>query len=274
MGQKFGLHFGLNTVSDSLSKNFKKLKNAENDAVAYNKICEDLGIETKCYLRENANSSNFISELLSLSKKANNGDFIFLTFSGHGSFVEDVNGDEEDGYDEILVFYDRLVIDDEIFVQFSRFESGVKIFFVTDSCHSGSVSRILKMTNSNSINKNDEEYIVRGIDSEITEEIFRSNDIYRLIKNNINEKAIEVHSSIIHISACQDNQTAWDGNVVMKNGGFTSIFLEVWNNSTFTGSYKRFFHNILNQMPPYQTPNYLTLGLPNESFESETPIKH
>lgn len=51
-------------------------------------------------------------------QKTRPGDAIFLQFSGHGTKVKDLNGDEDDGFDEALlpVDYKRagLIIDDEL----------------------------------------------------------------------------------------------------------------------------------------------------------------
>lgn len=46
------------------------------------------------------------------------GDAIFLHYSGHGTKVKDVSGDEDDGYDEALVPLDfkhaGIILDDEL----------------------------------------------------------------------------------------------------------------------------------------------------------------
>ena len=51
-------------------------------------------------------------------QKSQPGDAIFLQFSGHGTKVKDLNGDEDDGFDEALLPVDfrtaGLIIDDEL----------------------------------------------------------------------------------------------------------------------------------------------------------------
>ncbi len=46
------------------------------------------------------------------------GDAIFLHYSGHGTKVKDLNGDEDDGYDEALVPLDfksaGIILDDDL----------------------------------------------------------------------------------------------------------------------------------------------------------------
>ena len=74
------------------------------------------------------------------------GDTIVITFSGHGTYVPDLNGDEVDGLDEGLCPYDLqtgggALIDDEIQAIFAARAIGVRLVLISDSCHSGTVTR-------------------------------------------------------------------------------------------------------------------------------------
>lgn len=69
------------------------------------------------------------------------GDILVFTFSGHGTSVPDKDGDEIDGKDEALCLYDGLIIDDKIREMLSKKKDGVKLVFISDSCHSGTVTR-------------------------------------------------------------------------------------------------------------------------------------
>ena len=71
------------------------------------------------------------------------GDEIFFYFSGHGSQVEDLDGDEEDGLDETLVAYDlKHLLDDELGALLDRL-TGRLVTVVVDACHSGTGARSL-----------------------------------------------------------------------------------------------------------------------------------
>jgi hypothetical protein len=77
---------------------------------------------------------------------AASGDTVVITFSGHGTYVPDTNGDEIDGLDEALCPYDLqtgggALIDDDIHAMFASRKSGVRIVLISDSCHSGTVTR-------------------------------------------------------------------------------------------------------------------------------------
>lgn len=77
---------------------------------------------------------------------AKKGDVVVITFSGHGTYVPDLNGDEVDGLDEALCPYDlqtrgAAFLDDEIHAIFATRATGVRLVLLSDSCHSGTVTR-------------------------------------------------------------------------------------------------------------------------------------
>src|SRR5262249_59022134 len=65
---------------------------------------------------------------------------------GHGSQVQDLNGDEEDGLDETIVPQDGRsgdvpdIVDDELDVIFAKLRAKSAVI-VLDSCHSGTATR-------------------------------------------------------------------------------------------------------------------------------------
>ena len=73
-------------------------------------------------------------------------DTLYIHYSGHGSQVQDLNGDEDDGLDETLVPQDgrtggvRDIVDDELDVIFSKLRTRNAVI-VLDSCHSGTATR-------------------------------------------------------------------------------------------------------------------------------------
>lgn len=71
-------------------------------------------------------------------RDAQKGDRLWFSFSGHGTQVEDWDGDEFDGFDESLVASDlQLVIDDEIAAILSQLPPGARLTGLIDACHSG-----------------------------------------------------------------------------------------------------------------------------------------
>ncbi|KAJ5551332.1 hypothetical protein N7535_000718 [Penicillium sp. DV-2018c] len=87
--------------------------------------------------------ANILRAMHWLVKDAQPNDSLFFHYSGHGGQTPDLDGDEEDGYDEVIYPVDFRVaghiVDDEmhrILVQSLR--PGVRLTAIFDSCHSGS----------------------------------------------------------------------------------------------------------------------------------------
>ena len=77
------------------------------------------------------------------------GDRVVIYYSGHGSRVRDIDGDEEDGMDETFVPADYgrangrdadMLLDDELGAALARLGDR-RVLLIADSCHSGTVSR-------------------------------------------------------------------------------------------------------------------------------------
>ena len=70
-------------------------------------------------------------------------DFVWIHYSGHGSYVMDASGDDADGRDECLVPSDYAVAgvltDDFLNKLFCNFSPSTRVVFVCDSCHSGTI---------------------------------------------------------------------------------------------------------------------------------------
>jgi hypothetical protein len=98
---------------------------------------------------EAATRSGILAALEHLVKDAGPNDTVYFHYSGHGSQVEDLNGDEpEDHLDETLVPQDgrsgdvRDITDDELDAVFAKMRAK-SAMIVLDSCHSGTATRSL-----------------------------------------------------------------------------------------------------------------------------------
>ncbi len=98
---------------------------------------------------EAATRAGILTALEQLVATAGPNDTVYFHYSGHGSQVEDLNGDElDDHLDETLVPQDgrsgdvRDITDDELDAIFARLRAK-HAFIVLDSCHSGTATRSL-----------------------------------------------------------------------------------------------------------------------------------
>ncbi len=93
-----------------------------------------------------ATKKNILSGLKDLLAGAGYGDVLVFTNSSHGSYIPDTSGDERDRYDEVICPYDirdNPLVDDELRELFADVPRGVKLTVISDSCHSGNVTRVI-----------------------------------------------------------------------------------------------------------------------------------
>jgi len=98
---------------------------------------------------EAATRAGMLAAMDQLVKETGSNDIVYFHYSGHGSQVEDLNGDEPDDHlDETLVPQDgrtgdiRDITDDELDAIFARMRAKSALI-VLDSCHSGTATRSL-----------------------------------------------------------------------------------------------------------------------------------
>ncbi|KAK0240985.1 peptidase C14 [Armillaria nabsnona] len=84
--------------------------------------------------------SNIIKAMRWLVKDAAPGDSLVFHYSGHGGQILDTNGDEEDGYDEVIypVDGDHILDDDMHDLMVKPLPPGCRLTALFDCCNSGS----------------------------------------------------------------------------------------------------------------------------------------
>ncbi|OQO12467.1 Metacaspase-1A [Cryoendolithus antarcticus] len=87
--------------------------------------------------------ANILRAMHWLVKDARPNDSLFFHYSGHGGQTKDLDGDEEDGYDEVIYPVDFReaghIVDDEMHrIMVAPLQPGVRLTAIFDSCHSGS----------------------------------------------------------------------------------------------------------------------------------------
>ncbi|KAI0844882.1 caspase domain-containing protein [Daldinia vernicosa] len=85
---------------------------------------------------------NILRAMHWLVKDARPNDSLFFHYSGHGGQTKDLDGDEPDGYDEVIYPVDFRhtghITDDEMHrIMVKPLQSGVRLTAIFDSCHSG-----------------------------------------------------------------------------------------------------------------------------------------
>lgn len=132
--------------------------NGVEDINLLNPILKKQGFSVTILLDELATFDNIVSTIAQFTNKTRRGDIVYLHFSTHGQPVEDLNGDEEDGWDESIVPIDaykmykkgtyegqKHLTDDLLnkYVKKLREKIGPTgfLYVVIDACHAGTSSR-------------------------------------------------------------------------------------------------------------------------------------
>src|SRR5690606_24690515 len=218
------------------------------------------------------------SAIADAAAKLKAGDVFMFTYAGHGSQVPDFNSDEDDGADETLCLYDGMLIDDEIYELWSKFADDVRIVMISDSCHSGTVSRAARTVQPAAV---DGAPLVRTrlLPLALAMKTFRNHrDFYMALGRQhrgpdervlTRELDMPLRCPVLLVAGCQDNQESQDG---VGNGRFTQELLRVWDEGRFDGDWTTLASRIVANMPPNQTPRLTLIGRSPEALAAGMPF--
>jgi hypothetical protein len=127
------------------------LRGCVNDAKIWGQLLNtNYGFNVKSLFDSQVKHNTFTEIFGNYVSDSKPGEYIVITFSGHGTNVPDLSGDEENGRDEALCLYDGLLIDDAIRDILKNLHPQANLTIICDSCHSGTISRaFLSMMNEN-----------------------------------------------------------------------------------------------------------------------------
>lgn len=191
------------------------------------------------------NKNNIINQInqLVLKSKLSNCISLYLHYSGHGSQMKDVSGDERDGLDEFIVPSDYFtngsrIIDDELKSLIINVGDNIPFFTIFDCCNSGTLLDL--------------------------------NYSYGYVNNTlgltIDDGKPLSNKKIICLSACKDHESALDVTVGGSSNGALTLALysalqsAKWNmllKDLLNNIYIFLKHNKYTQMTPIITSNLL-----------------
>jgi hypothetical protein len=262
------IHIGLNAVDPKHYSGWDgQLTACEFDANDMQALAKTQGFtKVTKRLTKRATRNRVLADIKAAAAKLKRNDIFFLTYSGHGGQVPNTGNDfEPDGYDETWCLYDGELIDDELYAALKEFASGVRIFVLSDSCHSGTV---LRAAHFNALGVTPVR--PRMMPRDIALRVYMDHEkFYDNLQQRRSSPRKRMRATALLISGCQDNQTSADGD---RNGLFTETLLAVWKNGKFKGDYHGFHESIVKLMPPTQSPNYFTIGPANHPFQEQKPF--
>lgn len=287
------LHVGVNVVNPAHYAGWDgPLKACEFDAKDMAALAKGQGMKATLLLTKSATRAKLLAGLRAAAKSLKTGDLFFLSFSGHGGQVPDVDGegDEIDGRDETWCLYDGQLLDDELYLEFSHFAAGVRILMLSDSCHSGTIAKAGPPSAFASLGGPRPKLMPRPV----ADRVYAQNQAFYDQLQRATSKASggktldpdealanvgvsgrvssvnkKMKAAVLLISGCQDNQSSYDGE---HNGAFTEALLAVWNGGKFKGGYTQLHAKTRSRLPPYQSPNLFTLGTGLKPFLAQKPF--
>ena len=164
-------------------------------------------------LDEQATRANILAALEDLVAISGPDDVVYVHYSGHGSQVQDLNGDEEDGLDETIVPQDGRtddvpdIVDDELDVIFSKLRAKSAVI-VLDSCHSGTATRAFDIR-------------ARSVPQDTRIDLYRSGPTAVTTRSIVPV----MQSKYVVMSGAASNQEALDGPVEGRYHGFFTYAL-------------------------------------------------
>lgn len=222
MVKKYALLIGINYMgtTSQLSGCINDVNNMKNilvDKFGYSANCITLMTDHSPLRPTRSNILNQLNQMVNLSFSRRNQEpveEIWIHYSGHGSYIRDTSGDENDGQDETICPLDYstsgFITDDELNRILQAINPKVRLITLFDSCHSGTILDLRYK--------------------------------YDLVNKRCNEdnKTNKINCAAICISGCKDNQTSADAYGLDNNSSFsgamTSSFLHALKVTNYTGS--------------------------------------
>lgn len=276
MARGISLHIGLNAVSAAAYGGWSgKLNACEADANDMDALAKSKGFKTTKLLTKAGTRKRVLAAVKSAAAALSSGDIFFLTYSGHGGQLPDMNGDEVDNQDETWCLYDGELVDDDLNLALCAFKPGVRVLVLSDSCHSGTSTRAIERKShgatfdaATQVLRNADGVAIRMMPpAYLLGAYYAQKKTYDKILKRPPPPAPK--ASVLLISGCQDDQTSADGDF---NGLFTGTLKSVWANGGFSGGYKAFHKAIVAKMPASQKPALFPTGAANAVFIAQTPF--
>ena len=255
---KRSLHIGINDYPGTGSD----LSGCVNDAKDWRKALEKRGFKATSLLDEEAKKADMLQAISKIVADTGKDDIAVITYSGHGTWVPDEDGDEADGRDEALCPYDimegNILTDDELYEIFSKRSWSARIIFISDSCHSGSVSRA---SNRMMGTKRDTWKFpkTRFLAPEIYLKSSKFKGSKRLLQTarrvENSPKRSKIRAATVLFSGCKDTEFSYDAWFNERaNGAFTYSALKTLKKLDKNASYNDWFKKIRKLLPHVQYP--------------------
>lgn len=236
-----------------------------NDAGDWGRVLAMRGFKVDKLIDAQGTKQAMVAGFRKVIASAASGDLVVITFSGHGTYELDLNGDELKGLDQALCPYDlqtagQALTDDEIHALFKARQPGVRIVLISDSCHSGSVNRAVRAA-------------APGAPRKRFMPLQKWMPAARLQKANAAGSAMRTSGALgmsasattgpdlgdLLLSGCEDGETdfSYDATISGRpNGAFTFYALKAIESLPADASYAAWHAEIIGTLPTVEYPQH------------------
>lgn len=280
MSNGYSFHIGLNKISLDVYPGINPLKACVNDAKFWQKFAVKKNFKSEILLDEIATSKNVINHLTKLKDTALSGDLVLITFSGHGGTILNKKraGSDTEVFDQTWCLFDRQLLDDELFAIFKKFKKAVRILVISDSCHSGTITRgaeneidLDRIWRQNA-RQTDATYPLRSLDDQVNlKNQAKLKSEYAQIQDQFKstKKFGGVNASVKLMAACADDEWTGDGT---KLGVFTSMLKNIIEASDSKNYSAKEIMALASKRLEFSNPNLFDYGCVLKSFEDNSPF--
>lgn len=209
-------------LGTQLDKSWPKINGDKDVAPVVDMLKSNGFTDITTLVNRQATKAAIVNSFDSLIDRAQEGDVVYIQFSGHGQMMTDLDGDEEDRKDEAWIPYDAYMTycssdrgekhlsDDEIADYMTRLRSKVGtsgvIAVIVDACHSGDSTR--------GDEADGDPVVVRGVDTD-----------FKIPGKRAATYSRQSDETWLTLSACRDYQVNQE---YRGNGKLTHILVNNW----------------------------------------------
>ncbi|MBZ5508550.1 MAG: caspase family protein [Acidobacteriia bacterium] len=268
MAYGLSLHVGVGSVDEQHYLGWSgQAPSCEHDASNMAALAKSCGFFPTLLLTRDATADRVLDEIRKAAGRLNGGDILLISYSGHGTTVPDINGDEPSGQDDVWALYNRMLIDDELYSLWSEFHLGVRVVVVVDSCTDGTIISV--PLSLQQISHRQKQLHARAMPREVTNLVYKAHQTFY---DDIQMKTTRhpPQSTVLLLSSSQDGEPSFDDG---SNGLFTRALTNVWQNGKFEGHYCNMYVEISNRTRTLQNPNFYLIGPTDPVFPCQKPFK-
>lgn len=241
-----------------------------NDVLDWSVALKQRGAQVHNVINSDCTGGHMRDLMLDMIGTLRRGQTGVIQWSGHGTWVPDLDGDEPDRRDEAIcpvdVWTEGVITDDDLFHMFTQRPYGSKLIFVSDSCHSGGVNRFAGPLMYHVV---DRKNTGQGWDVD--------NRPVRLVRflapagfltgapleqaRSIGHAApSRSRSSALTFTGCRDTEYSYDawfptaGGGQRANGAFTRVALDTLKTMPEISSYRDWFAEVRRTLPSADYP--------------------